>query len=40
MSGFVTFMTSEEFRLEQKGTDDLVYRLHKAVEVHGDCVEK
>ena len=40
MSGFVTFMTSEEFRLEQKGIDDLASRLHKAVEVDGDYAEK
>jgi hypothetical protein len=40
MSGFVTFMTSEEFRLEQKGIDDLVSRLHIAVEVDGDYAEK
>jgi hypothetical protein len=40
MYGFVIFMTSEEFRLEQKGIDNLVSRLHKAVIVDEDNTEK
>jgi len=40
MSGFVIYMTSEDFRVEQKWIDDLVSRLRKAVEVDGDYVEK
>jgi hypothetical protein len=40
MSGFVTFITSEAFRLEQMGIDDPVSRLHKAVEFDGDYAEK